>query len=115
MKITNLTSDETALAEVGRRIAGDRLARTMTQAQLAEAAGVSKRTIERLEDGRSIQFGNLIRCLRALDKLDALNQLAPETPPNPIALLERRGKTRQRARPGDAAGTTRPWAWGDEQ
>lgn len=115
MRITTLTADDAALAEVGRRIAEDRLAKAMTQAQLAEAAGVSKRTVERLEDGGSIQMGNLIRCLRALDKLDALDQLLPETPPNPIALLERHGKTRQRARPDDAAGTAKPWAWGDEQ
>ena len=62
MKITNLTTDDAALVEFGRRSADARLTRQMTQAQFAEAAGVSKRTIERLEDGASTQFGNLIRC-----------------------------------------------------
>lgn len=115
MKITNLTTDDAALAEFGRRIADARLARQMTQAQFAQAAGVSKRTIERLEDGASTQSGNLVRCLRALDTLDGLDRLLPETPPNPIALLERHGKTRQRARPTDAQEPAAPWTWGDEQ
>lgn len=115
MKITNLTTDDAALAEFGRRIAEARLVRQMTQAQFAEAAGVSKRTIERLEDGASTQSANLVRCLRALDKLEGLDRLLPETPPNPIALLERHGKTRQRARPADAPEIATPWTWGDEQ
>ena len=115
MKITNLTTDDAALAEFGRRIADARLARQMTQAQFAQAAGVSKRTIERLEDGASTQSGNLVRCLRALDTLDGLDRLLPETPPNPIALLERHGKMRQRARPADTQEPAAPWTWGDEQ
>lgn len=115
MKITNLTTDDAALGEFGRRVAEARLARQMTQAQFAEAAGVSKRTVERLEDGASTQFGNLVRCLRALDTLDGLDRLLPETPPNPIALLERHGKTRQRARPAEAPEAATPWTWGDDQ
>ncbi|MFA4898931.1 MAG: helix-turn-helix transcriptional regulator [Brevundimonas sp.] len=119
MKITNLTTDDAALAEFGRRMAEARLARGMTQAQFAQAAGVSKRTIERLEDGGSIQVANLIRCLRALDRLEGLERLLPETPPNPIDLLERHGKTRQRARPdaddGRDAAAAAPWAWGDDR
>ncbi len=118
MKITSLTTDDAVLEEFGRRMAEARLAKAMTQAQFALAAGVSKRTVERLEDGGSVQVANLIRCLRALGKLEGLERLLPETPPNPIDLLERHGKTRQRARgdtdnsAGVGAGT--PWTWGDE-
>lgn len=115
MKITNLTTDDAALVEFGRRMAEARLARQMTQARFAEAAGVSKRTIERLEDGASTQSGNLIRCLRALDKLDGLDRLLPEAPSNPIALLERHGKARQRARSEESAELATPWTWGDGQ
>ena len=116
MKITNLTTDDAALEEFGRRMAETRLAQAMTQAQFALAAGVSKRTVERLEDGGSVQVANLIRCLRALGKLEGLERLLPETPPNPIDLLERHGKTRQRARrdTDDSGGAGAPWTWGDE-
>ena len=113
MKFDNLLSDDAALAEIGRRIADARLARGMTQARFAEAVGASKRTVERLESGESIQLGNLIRCLRGLGNLEGLERLLPEAPVNPLELLSRRHR-RRRARGGDAARTPMPWTWGDE-
>ena len=116
MKITNLTTDQTVLAELGRRTADYRLQRHMTQSQFAEAAGVSKSTVERLEAGESVQLINLIRARRVLDKLEAFDRFLPEAPANPVDLLERHGKTRQRARP-DARpdeDVGQPWRWGDD-
>lgn len=128
MKFTNLLSDDAVVEEVGRRISATRLERQMTQAQLAEAAGVSKRTVERLENGEPTQLANLIRCLRALDKLEALERLLPETPINPIELLKGKGTRRRRARPLQGGGASRspgapsegapfapPWVWGDKK
>lgn len=113
MKFDNLLSDQAALAELGRRIADARLARRMTQAQFAEAAGVSKRTVERLEDGGSTQLANLIRCLRALGRLEGLERLFPETPINPVELLGRRSR-RQRATTQKNTPAPAAWAWGEE-
>ncbi|WP_421569548.1 helix-turn-helix domain-containing protein [Stenotrophomonas sp. PD6] len=115
MNISNLSSDEAVLGELGQRLARLRLSRGTTQEQLAEAAGVSKRTVQRLEDGTPGQLTNLIRCLRALERLDALDVLLPSDTPSPIDLLERRGQPRQRARPGVAEPGMRPWTWGDEK
>ncbi|MFA4939505.1 helix-turn-helix transcriptional regulator [Brevundimonas sp.] len=116
MKITNLSTDHAVLTEVGRRMADYRLQRHMTQSQFAEAAGVSKRTVERLEAGDSVQLINLVRALRVLEKLDGLDRFLPDAPANPIDLLERQGKVRQRARPDARADddVTQPWRWGDE-
>lgn len=113
MKFDNLLSDQAALAELGRRIADARLARGMTQTQVAQAAGVSKSTVERLEDGGSTQLTNLIRCLRALGRLDGLERLFPETPVNPVELIGRR-RRRQRVRAPKDAPSPAPWTWGDE-
>jgi transcriptional regulator with XRE-family HTH domain len=121
MKFTNLLSNDAVTEEIGRRIAAARLERQMTQAQLAEAAGISKRTVERLEDGESTQLANLIRCLRALDKLEGLERLLPETPINPIEQLKGRRTPRQRARSSKGGGTSEtappvaPWTWGDRK
>lgn len=115
MKFNDLLSDDAVMAELGHRIAESRLARRMTQAQLAAAAGVSKRTVERLEDGASTQLSNLVRCLRALGKLEGLERLLPEASPNPIDLLEHHGKARSRARQGRRGPATPPWTWGDEK
>lgn len=117
MRIENILSDEAVTRELGQRLAALRLARQVTQAQLAEKAGISKRTVERLEDGASTQLFNLIRYLRALEMLDALEGLLPAATANPIDQLERRGRTRRRARP-DAhavAEPDTPWTWGEDR
>lgn len=115
MHITNLSTDDAVLLELGQRLASLRLSRSITQEQLAERAGVSKRTVQRLEDGTPAQLTNLIRCLRALDRLDALEVLLPTQASNPLDLLQRRGQPRQRARPGVAEPDAAPWVWGDQQ
>jgi DNA-binding XRE family transcriptional regulator len=51
MKISAQLTDEAVLHELGGRLAGLRIEHNLTQAALAEQAGVSKRTIERLESG----------------------------------------------------------------
>lgn len=117
MKITNQTSDEAVLGELGRRLAETRIGRRIEQAELAELAGLSRRTIVRLETGEGGQLASVIRYLRALDRLDVLDTAIPETPPNPIDLLERRGKQRQRVRRrglSDTRPATSSWTWGDE-
>lgn len=113
MRITNLLSDEAALQEVGRRLAAMRIARSKTQAQLALDAGVSKRTVERLEDGASVQLANLVRCLRALDRLEALEALLPEQAVNPLDLVAR-DQPRRRVRTMREPEREEPWRWGDE-
>jgi transcriptional regulator with XRE-family HTH domain len=114
MKFTNLLADEAAQVEIGVRLAAARVGLRMTQAQLAEAAGVSKRTVERLEDGASTQLTNLLRCLRALGMLEALERLLPETPISPVELLKLRGRVRVRVRSPKSSMPMSAWKWGDE-
>lgn len=120
MKITNQTTDLGILAEIGERLGRTRLTRNLTQAELAEESGVSKRTVERAEKGESVQLTNLIRILRALDLADRIDVLVPEPGLSPLAQLEARGKQRQRAsgHRGDDAGrsgdeSTETWTWGE--
>ncbi len=116
MKYGPLATDQLIVADLGHRLEAERLAQNLTQAQLAAQAGVSKRTVERLESGGSSTLANLIRCLRALDRLDGLNTLLPEPQPDPVSLLKLRGKTRRRVRTSaEARPSGKPWAWGDER
>lgn len=111
-----LVSDEQVLAEIGARLSAARLGRNLTQASLARDAGVSKRTLERLEAGHSVQLTSFVRVLRALDLLAGLAALLPSARPGPIELLETGGKPRQRAS-GDREGSEAPevpWRWGDD-
>jgi len=115
MQITKLLSDDAILAELGTRIARFRLERQLTQAALAEQAGVAKRTVERIEAGASAQVSSLIRVLRVLDLLPALDRLIPETGPRPMDLLKRKGKVRRRASARHRSESpAEPWTWDDE-
>ncbi|MGB0135430.1 helix-turn-helix transcriptional regulator [Dokdonella sp.] len=104
-----------ALKLIGERTSRQRLERNLTQAELATNAGVSKRTIERLEAGESTQLSNFLRILRALDLLDGIEALLPELPPSPVDQLKLKGRQRQRASSDRRAESQpAPWTWKDE-
>jgi transcriptional regulator with XRE-family HTH domain len=118
MKITSQLTDAAVLAELGRRLARTRLDGNITQAELGEEAGVGIATVQRLESGRPVTSASLIRVLRVLGLLDALEQLVPEPAPSPVELLKLQGKRRRRAArgpvPGEQTAQT-PWVWGDRR
>ena len=114
MKISTHISDDAAILTLGKRINQHRLERNLTQAQLASEAGVSKRTIERLEAGGSVQLSNFIRVLRALNMLESLDALIPEPPPSPIEQLKSHGKQRIRASSPRLEEPSAKWTWGDD-
>lgn len=107
-------TDPAVLAEIGQRLARHRLERNLTQAELAKEAGVSKRTLIRLEGGESTQLTNLIRILRTLDLLGNLDAFIPPPVSSPVEQLRMEGKRRKRASHKSIA--PRPqeeWTWGD--
>jgi transcriptional regulator with XRE-family HTH domain len=62
-----------ALRDVGGSVLAWRKLRGLTQAQLADRAGISRPTVRRLETGDgAISLENTLRILRALGILDAL-------------------------------------------
>jgi transcriptional regulator with XRE-family HTH domain len=109
-------SDEATLRLLGERLARQRVESRLTQAQLAAATGVSKRTIERVEAGRGCDLTTLVRVLRVLKLSDGLNTLIPPLPPSPIEQLKLHGKQRQRVCTArKTAGAARePWRWAGE-
>ena len=111
--IDSLLNDDAVLAEIGQRLQRRRLDMEWTQAELATHAGVSKRTVERMEAGSSAQLVSFIRVLRALDLLAALDQALPRPGPRPMELLSMKGEQRKRA-PRKKADTDEPWSWGEE-
>lgn len=112
MKISKVLTEDAILAEIGQRVARRRLDFQLTQADVAEQAGVAKRTVERIEAGASAQMSSIIRILRVLDLLPGLDRMLPEAAPRPMNLLKQKGKVRQRAsrrRGSDQPG--KPWSW----
>ena len=97
MRLEALYTDGVLLGELGRRLARCRLNAGFTQAALAYEAGISKRTLERIEAGESVQLANFLRLLRVLGLVENLEALAPPDEPGPMDLLRMQGKRRQRA------------------
>ncbi|MGI9323562.1 MAG: helix-turn-helix domain-containing protein [Pseudomonadales bacterium] len=97
MKISKNMSDKTLLTELGERLARQRLNQGLSQETLAEEAGVSRMTVHRAEQGKSVQLTKLVRLLRALDLLDNLDAVVPQPGVSPVQLMKMHGKARQRA------------------
>lgn len=91
-------SDEAIQRALAERLSRQRISAALTQAQLARRAGVSPRTVVRMEAGQGGDLRNLIRVLRALGLVTGFNALVPALPPSPIEQLKLRGKQRQRVR-----------------
>jgi transcriptional regulator with XRE-family HTH domain len=125
MRISAELTDATIAKILGERVARHRIEAGLTQAELAERAGIGKRTLERVEAGLGAELVTLIRILRSLNATEGFERLLPELPASPIDQLKLRGKQRQRVshvRRGDPhsrshpvreSAPARPWRWGE--
>ena len=97
------TNDEIIL-EIGRRLRGYRLQQNIPIAELALKGGLSARTVVNVEGGHNPRLESIVRMLRVLGRLDALETFLPPPGISPIQLARMKGRGRQRARrPHDAA------------
>jgi transcriptional regulator with XRE-family HTH domain len=116
MRLSDTYTDELVLEEIGRRLTRARLNRNWTQDGLARMAGLSKRTVERIEGGQSVQLSNFIRALKALQLTENLERLVPDVPASPMAKLRLHRQEPQRAsHTRSAAAPSGRWTWADEK
>lgn len=103
----------TILERFGRKVEAYRIARRFKQEDLAEKAGISTRTLGRLEAGGNGTLDTVLRILRALDIEDRLLDLIPDARTSPLDPRSESQPPRQRVRDTgpspDAA-----WRWGEE-
>ena len=90
-------ADKAVLAELAERIQRERLNQNITQRDLWERAGVSKKVVQQLETGNGCTLDSLIKILRALGRLDQLDALLPDPGISPIQLARMAGRQRRRA------------------
>jgi transcriptional regulator with XRE-family HTH domain len=85
------------LQEVGHRLARYRLQQNRTIAELAKAAGLGTATVKRAEAGKGPTLETIVRLLRALGRIDALDAFLPVPLVSPLQLADFKGRERQRA------------------
>src|SRR5690554_3924920 len=91
------SSAEQVAAALGKRLARLRLAQNRSKEALARQAGISVRTLRRLEAGGNSSLDTLIRLLQALGLHDQLNVLLPDPGIRPAERMARGWKEPQRA------------------
>lgn len=94
--ISDFMTDNEVLAELGMRLRATRLEQNITAEDLAVKCGVSRKTIQEIEAGGSARTASLVRVMRGMGMLSALDSAVPDTLP-PADALSTRGEVRQRA------------------
>ena len=99
------------IVELGKKIKTYRIMKDLSQEDLSDKTGISKRSISRLEQGESIQMDNLFKILIALDLGDNIDLLVPDQTRRPSYYLENPDSRPQRVRKKRVKTT---FKWGDE-
>ncbi len=90
--------DTQVVEQLGRELRRMRLERNLSQAKVAERAGLDRTTVVKLEAGRAATLLTLVQVLRAMDKLELLDGFHEEPQPTPYQLVEAQAKYQRKQR-----------------
>jgi transcriptional regulator with XRE-family HTH domain len=82
--------------DLGRQIRTLRLRQNLDQQQLADRAGIALNAVKNLEGGKGATLRSLVQALRALNRVEWLQSLAPPVSISPVQMLKTKAP-RQRA------------------
>ena len=100
------------IKELGQKIKTYRIMNEMSQQDLEDKSGVSKRSISRLEQGESVQVDNLFKIIIALGLGDNIELLVPDQTRRPSYYLEQAENKPRRVRKKTEKND---FKWGDEE
>jgi transcriptional regulator with XRE-family HTH domain len=83
---------------LGSRLRELRLLKNLDQQSLANRAGISLNAVKHLESGKGARVNSLIKLLRALERTDWLEALAPAVSISPMQMLKKGSREPRRAR-----------------
>lgn len=105
--------DDSLLAELGDRLRATRILAELSQAELAEQAGISRRTVAKIESGEPVTTLSLMRAMRELGLLEDLDTILPEDRLTPVEVVENKRRRRQRVSRKRGEVKRGDWTWGD--
>lgn len=97
MTISRAVTTAELLSEAGERLRRYRLQQNRTVAEIAKEAGIAVSTVERAEAGANPTLETVVRILRALGRVDALDAFLPAPLVSPLQLAAMAGRERRRA------------------
>ena len=103
------------IRDLGQKIKTYRIMRGMSQQDLEDATGVSKRSISRLEQGESIQMDNLFKLLIGLGLGENIDLLVPDQTRRPSFYLQKEASTPKRVSKRAKNARSGAFKWGDEE
>ncbi|MCY4178869.1 MAG: helix-turn-helix transcriptional regulator [Litoreibacter sp.] len=115
IKDQTFKSAEALASDIGSKLERLRLSRNITQTDLAINAGISERTLRRLESGDGATLDSLLRVLLALKIAQNLDLLVPDSRVRPIERVRTGGTERQRSRSAKSDQTPKQWQWGSPE
>ena len=112
--MTKFITAKDYLNDLSRRARRFRIESSITQQELADATGVSLRTIQNFENGKDIQMSSFLKILIALGLNDQSDELIPDLENRPSAYYEQEyGKPKKRASKRRSK-EIHKFIWGDE-
>jgi transcriptional regulator with XRE-family HTH domain len=99
------------IKELGQKIKLYRIMKEMSQQDLEDKTGISKRSISRMEQGESVQLENLFKILLALGLGENIELLVPDQTKRPSFYLEKSDNRPKRVRKKTEKND---FKWGDE-
>ena len=114
-------SPQQSIQTLGHQLEQLRLSKNLSQSAVAAEAGVSRRTITRMEAGETVSLDTFVRVLKVYEVADRLATLFPEHNVRPIERVKLGGKQRKRASSVNNAANSsvaepsqQPWSWADD-
>ena len=107
------TNSQKIERELCAKLEAIRLLKNISQETLANTAGVSRRTISRMENGGGISLDTFIRIMMALNLQDHLQALLPSAEIRPIERVQRKSERKNASSPRKPK-KSKKWEWGDE-
>lgn len=111
-------SPQRSIQEIGRQLEQLRLSKNLSQSVTASEAGVSRRTITRMEAGETVSLDTFVRVLKVYGVADRLASLFPLNNVRPIERTKLGGKQRKRAskiKKTTTKSNDKTWSWADDE
>lgn len=103
---------EEILKGLGARLCEQRIARRMTQDELAQRAGISKRSLERMERAEAEpRLSAFVSVCQVLGLVHGFNALVPSVELGPMAVMNGKRLPKRVRKPSGG----NPVVWGDEK